>query len=202
MGRKSVGYKSWQWAEISSLPDKELRQAYTELRDIAQKRIKRGGGLPGSGPGRSGESFPKLKELEPSQVKAQLKKLHAFVANPFTKKSEQSKKEKAKAAKAKVTMERNGYDTKLIGDLEKFGKYMEQMRLRMQTRGKNYRSSDQWAKLYEQAERLQISQEDLNKHYRSYLNNLEKLEAAPVKKNGQGYSHGQLRNLFYGKKKR
>lgn len=201
MGTKSRGFKSWSWDQLAGLSDKEMRAAYTELRDIATKRIKRGGGLPGSGlPGHGGMLFPKLRDLKPDQVAGELKKLHVFVRNPWTKKSVSKKREKEaqKVEKARKTLEANGYN---IDNMDRFGRFMESMRLKMQTRGKRYRTSDQWAVLFEQAERLQISQEDLDKHYKAYLNNLDKLEAAPAKKNGQGYTHGQLRRLMYGKKK-
>jgi len=188
---KTHGYQNLTAAELMALSEKEQRRAYSELRDIAQKRIARGGGYRGQ----RGQRIETLKELDIMEmdVTAELRKLHAFVRNPATKVSVQKKYYKSQSQKASDTLKAHGYNID-PADMKGFGDFMETMRTRAQTRGKAYRGSDRWAELYEHAKRLNISQEDLNKHYRSYINNVEKLENVETPPVGsKGYSYSQIR---------
>lgn len=187
---KTHGYQNMTYAQIRLLSEREQRRAYSELRDIAVKRIARGGGYRGQ----RGQHIETLKELDIMEmdVTAELRKLHTFVKNPATKVSVQKRYYQNQAEKASDTLRAHGYDI-APEDMKGFGTFMEDMRQRAQTRGKSYRGSDRWAELYEHAKRLQISTEDLNKHYRSYINNVEKLENVETPPTGSGYTYNQIR---------
>lgn len=145
--------------EIREMSQREIRKAYSDLRNIAVKRIAR---LEKAGieTTLTQENFPRVKDLTESQIRERLATVSKYVRNP------ESRVPTAKIIqeKKRESLTKSGYEVK---NLKAFGAFMEQARTRQ--KGRSYDSASA-ATLYESLERVYMAPERFTKYFQSYLN--------------------------------
>lgn len=148
--------------EIAGMSTREVRKAYSDLRNIAVKRLAR---LEKAGIETTvtKADFPMVKDLTEAQLRERLATASKYVRNP------ESRVPTAKAIqeKKRESLTRSGYDVK---NLKAFGAFMEQARTRQ--KGRSYDSASA-ATLYESLERVYMAPERFAKYFQSYLNSAE-----------------------------
>lgn len=186
--------------KIAGMTNKEVRQAYSRLRSIANKRIERsreqGLGMRNwVAPGHDWR-FPTIAEIEKNpksmfDVATQLASVSKFVSDPRTTVSG----EKKFLSEFKDMMEQKGYGSlfNTPKDVYKFIYFIEDMRSRYSA--KVFDSGDA-LDVYAEAERLNIPIEKVIKNFDFFAENLDKLEKVKPSKNGAVFSQRRIRNLI------
>lgn len=169
-------YKDLNPQSISKLSDREMRQAYSELRSIARKRADR---LEAAG--FEAARFAPLNQVDRDDLEYELARVADYVQSPG------SSLRVARQEKEQATMAAHGYS---IQNYNQFGKFMDSMRYRY--RNRKLPDSGLWADMYQQAERRGMSVNTLQREFGKYLKTEEEseklrdaLEAAPAKTKGR-----------------
>lgn len=154
-------------AQIAQLSDKTVRQRYAQLRSIALKRIAR---LKAAGFGDTDladVNLPASGKLSAEDLRAGLADLSRWLRDPRT--TVRGMKQYLK--RMKESLQQAGYNIP-ARDLAKFGRYMEEMRARYKGR---LPGSDLVAGVYDHAARLGVSGNTLQRNFRQWLDDDEKI---------------------------
>ena len=138
---------------ISELSDRELRQAYSELRSIARKRADRL-----EARGYEARRFAPVQKVMQADLEQQLAELAYYLRSPSSLISIM-KKEKEQAS-----LGAHGYS---VFDFKEFGRFMDDIRYRFENR--KLRDSDTFVQLYEAAERREIPIDVLQAEFGKFL---------------------------------
>lgn len=154
--------------ENSEIPARELRKLYTELRDIANKRIKRAQKA-GYGQdlviGQGAKKIPKISEIRTeAELRYRIGETAMFLENPLSTISGIKRIE----AKKLATLARHGYDFVNESNLADFGRFMEWVRANYSD--KIY-DSDVVVKLYKTATLGDFTVRALKNMFDDYMNN-------------------------------
>lgn len=164
-GRNALTPYALENAEISA---QELRKLYTELRDIANKRIKRAQKA-GYGQdlviGQGAKKIPKISEIRTeAELRYRIGETAMFLENPLSTISGIKRIE----AKKLATLARHGYDFVNESNLADFGRFMEWVRANYSD--KIY-DSDVVVKLYKTATLGDFTVRALKNMFDDYMNN-------------------------------
>lgn len=181
-------YNTLNPQSISELSDRELRQAYSELRSIARKRADR---LEAAGFG--AVRFAPVRQVMQEDLADELAELSYYL------RSGQSQLKIVRGEKEQGTLAEHGY---IIQDARAFGRFMDDMRYRY--RNRKLPDSGTFADIYKQAERRKMSVNTLQREFGKWLNDAEEaeklrdaLEAAPARTKGRDRLTAKtLRNLL------
>lgn len=156
--------------ETGSTSVKDLKKIYTELRDIARKRIKR---AQAAGYGNNlvirqgAKKVPKISEIQTeAELRYRIGETAMFLENPLSTISGIERIE----AKKLATLARHGYDFINEGNLQDFGRFMEWVRA-------NYSDmlfdSDLVVKLYKTVTLGGFTVRAIKQMFDDYMNNLD-----------------------------
>ena len=149
--------------KISRMSEKAIRQTYSELRKIANKRAQRMSKA-GVESAYSGVYFPTIKQLgDLSSIRSALAAVSRQLRDP------RSGLAGAKKYNRKMieTFHEHGYDFVNERNLKEFTDFMEWTRARAGANDRVFKS-DRAAELFEQAEKQKISTESLKRNYEEY----------------------------------
>lgn len=156
--------------ENAEIPARELRKLYTELRDIANKRIKR---AQKAGYGQDlvirqgAKKIPKISEIRTeAELRYRIGETAMFLENPLSTISGIERLE----AKKLATLARHGYDFVNESNLADFGRFMEWVRANYSD--KIY-DSDVVTKLYKTASLGNFTVRALKNMFDEYMANLD-----------------------------
>lgn len=156
--------------ENSGIPARELRELYTELRDIANKRIKR---AQKAGYGQDlvirqgAKKIPKISEIRTeAELRYRIGETAMFLENPLSTISGIKRIE----AKKLATLARHGYDFVNENNLADFGRFMEWVRANYSD--KIY-DSDVVVKLYKTVTLGGFTVRAVKQMFDDYMNNLD-----------------------------
>ena len=166
-GREALTPYALENTDISA---RDLRKLYTELRDIANKRIKRANKA-GYGQNmvirQGAKKIPKLAEIRTeAELRFRIGETAMFLENPLSTISGIERIE----AKKLATLARHGYDFINEGNLQDFGRFMEWVRA-------NYSDmlfdSDLVVKLYKTVTLGGFTVRAIKQMFDDYMNNLD-----------------------------
>ena len=148
--------------EVKFMTDKELRSTYSRLRSIARKRAER--------LSRAGfddfdlsQVFPRVREIKGiKNLRAELLDVSLYLQDVRTTLPGM----RSYVEKTLKTLHESKYNFITRENLKAFGDFMESKRALFE---KKIMDSDRAAKLYEQMERLNVSDETLKKNFGEYL---------------------------------
>ncbi len=156
--------------ENSEISERQLRKLYTELRDIANKRIKR---AQAAGYGQNlvirqgAKKIPKISEIRTeAELRYRIGETAMFLENPLSTISGIERIE----AKKLATLARHGYDFVNESNLSDFGRFMEWVRANYSD--KLY-DSDVVTKLYKTATLGGFTVRALKNMFDEYMDNIE-----------------------------
>ena len=156
--------------ENSGISARELRKLYTELRDIANKRIKR---AQNAGYGQElvirqgAKKIPKISEIRSeAELRYRIGETAMFLENPYSTISGIRRLEDKKLG----TLRSHGYDFVNESNLADFGRFMEWVRANYSD--KIY-DSDVVTKLYKTATLGNFTVRALKKMFDEYMDNIE-----------------------------
>lgn len=156
--------------ENAEIPARELRKLYTELRDIANKRIKRAqkAGHEQDLVIRQGaKKIPKISEIRTeAELRYRIGETAMFLENPLSTISGIERLE----AKKLATLSRHGYDFVNEGNLRDFGRFMEWVRANYSDR---LYDSDTVAKLYKTVTKGGFTTRAIKQMFDAYMDNLD-----------------------------
>ena len=166
-GRESLTPYALENTEIST---QNLKKLYTELRDIANKRIKR---AQAAGYGQNlvirqgAKKIPKISEIRTdAELRYRIGETAMLLENPLSTISGIERNE----AKKLATLARHGFDFVNEGNLQDFGRFMEWVRA-------NYSDmlydSDLVAKLYKTVTKGGFTVRALKRMFDEYMDNLD-----------------------------
>lgn len=184
-------YKTYTYYQIQRMTDAEVRKAYNLIRPAAAKRVKRlrSAGFGGTEIEYSGIA-PHSRGIATEYLRDYLGRLSRFMQDPRSTLTGARSYEK----NMKSTLASHGYN---IQNLANFGRFMESMRERYN--GAVVPPSDLTASIYEESERLGISQKTIEKKYGKYMKDresAEKLLQAMRESKGRGVSSKALKEAF------
>lgn len=163
---------------ISEMSDREMRQAYSELRSIARKRADR---LEAAG--FEARRFSPLAKVDSGDLEQSLAELAYYVQSPGSRLSVARKEQE------QVTMLARGYD---VQNFRQFGSFMEDFRYRF--RNRKIPDSDTPAKIYSEAEKRNMSVKTLQREFGKFLSDAEKsrqlleaIQSAPMRTGNRDY---------------
>ena len=155
--------------EIERMTNKEIRQEYSKLRSIANKRLQR---LQAAGVGARGDfRFPVLKGRSNAQIEADLADVSRFLRDPRT-----TVKGERKFVDNELSMlHEKGYDFINRSNFYDFIDFMEEKR--SEVGGKLFDSGDA-ADVFNEGQRLNIPPDVLKKNFDFFADNLSAMEKA------------------------
>lgn len=168
--------------ETGDLPERQLRRLYTELRDIANKRIKR---AQKAGYGQNlvirqgAKKIPKLSEIRSAaELRYRIGETAMLLENP---QSTITGLERLEAAKLE-TLTRHGYDFVNEDNLRDFGRFMEWVRTYYQDQ---LYDSDTVAKLYKTVTKGGFTVRALKQRFEEYLANQDAFDEVVAENPGK-----------------
>lgn len=168
-----------------------IRNAYSRLRSIANKRIQR---LESQGLNRGNVKFPTIKEItesERSTIGSKLADVSKFLRSDRTTVSGT----KAYMRDFAEQMESKGYGD-LVDSSEKIFKMIEYMELLREKYTDKLFDSGDALDVLQQGQRLNIPPDKLAENFDVFASNIEALEKVKPSKNGVEFSQRRINNLI------
>ena len=166
-GRNALTPYALENTEIST---RDLKKLYTELRDIANKRIKRAqkAGYEQNLVIRQGaKKIPKISEIRTeAELRYRIGETAMFLENPLSTISGIERNE----AKKLETLARHGYEFVNEGNLQDFGRFMEWVRASYSDR---LYDSDTVSQLYKTVTKGGFTTRAIKRMFDDYMNNLD-----------------------------
>lgn len=165
---KRKNYYGYTPSKIARMGEKEIRRIYSEYRKIANKRAAR---LRGAGYGKyeiAKTFFPTTKSLSAGELREQFADLNRYLKDTRTTLKSLRKYE----AESIASLHEHGYKFVNHGNFKEFGDFMEWAKAREGANDRVYKSGHM-SEMFEQIERLNISENALEANFKYYLNNLE-----------------------------
>lgn len=176
-------YDYRQYGRDTGLSDKQIREEYSRLRDIAQKRIKRlstsefdttetylqhkGG-------------FPKVKDIHAKDMKNALSDVYRFL-HAQTGSVSGLKHQRTEALK---TLNENGFDFVNKRNFTQFYNFMNYVKEKYQSQ--YAKNSDQNASLFDELAARGISVQTVKRDFEFWINHLDELQSLPMLKREKG----------------
>lgn len=164
-GKPVAAYTGLNPAKIEKMTLKEIRKAYTTMRDVMRKRNQR---LEAAGKPINFPTPPKLKDMPDSVVKQETAELARALKDPRS----MLKTIDTKEARISSTLESHGYEIP-PDQLDDFGRFMEETRKRM---GETYvGKSGGAARAYTELRKAGVSGKTLARSFKKYMENMDRL---------------------------
>lgn len=169
------------------MKQEKVNKTYSELRKIANKRAMRMERA-GMDTEFAGVYFPKISSLDEEGVRAALASVSRFLRDPRSLIKGYRKQESLMLK----SLQESGYDFVNETNLKKFGEFMEWARARMGANDRVF-GSDRVAELFEQVERLKISNAALKKNFEHYMENIDVIpDVEPLERTSRHMSDREL----------
>lgn len=185
---KSKLYSPYQ---IENMTAKQINKAYSELRSVANKRLQR---LEKAGLGTRGSyRFPTLKEIQNSNrmnAGSQLADVSRFLRSDRTTVTG----EKRFLQEFKQSMEERGYKD-LVDTTEKIYNTLEFMESVREQYGNKIFDSGDTLDVLQEAQRLNIPLEKVQKNIDFFLQNADRLSSVKPSRGGAEFSQRRINNL-------
>ena len=157
---------------VDQMTDAEVRKAYTSIRHIAVERFQRLGkhGFTNTQTYKEAADigFPKLSHMSPSQARQTLLDTSLWLRSPYSKVSKMNERNR----KAASTFKDMGFNFINKGNINDALNFMNDMLEKHEDLHYSYVTIMQ---AYDEAQRLNISQDYLRKNFDAYMKNLSKI---------------------------
>lgn len=170
-------YAAYQPAALMNMDEKQLRKEYTRLRDIAQKRLKRIAASEFSQSDVAKYNAGRYKPLREIESKSELTKLLSDLVRFTTARRGSVAGLRSTRDKAIETLHEHGYDFVNKRNYQQFAEFMEWARA---SKNAGQYDSDRVAELFRDAQRWQISPEELQNNFDFYASAVSPDEAPPT----------------------
>ena len=170
--------------DIKGMADRAVREAYTSLRGVAQKRV---GRMAAQGLGRDLPSFPTTRGLTNEEARQQLAEVSRWIRDP----RHTVKGYKRQRAYNLERFHEKGYDWIDESNYEDFIRYMEE--LREEYGSKAFDSGDA-VDVYNNAQRIGIPTETVKKNFDYFASHLEEMDRMRPVRSERGAAMGAIRD--------
>lgn len=190
--QKTKSIISMDPADLSSLSGSDLRQAYRQVWDVARHRVSafKSKGLTQAIPGKYKQGVPGLRDLKTeSNIRQALREAAAWMRGTT---STVSGYERAEPSRLEKLRHDTGIDFQSQEEINRFDRFMKEVRERYKEM--KYKPSDDAIDLFEQAQRLNINENQLLKNFDYWADHIDDLrEAEPINTRADSVSPGRYR---------
>lgn len=168
--------------DIRGMNDRAVRQAYADLRKVAQKRQKR---LSEQNLSSKKFKFPMTRVLTDDEARYYLAEVSRYLRDPFTK----VKRARQQRDYTLSQLHKRRLDFITADNFTAFTDYMDQ--LRDQYAGQVYDSGDA-ADIFNETQRIGVDPEVVAENFEYFQKHQEELRALNPRKSGKGYAYSTI----------